>query len=309
MDPHTIGESTMRLFDDENDLKAWALLSADKLITLALEEDLDGIGDITSRAIMEPPPRAKTPRARAHIMAKAGGVMAGGEIFARVFEGAVPEARCQLLAREGETIAAPRAVAQLAGATETILRCERTALNFLQRLSGIATLTRKFVEAVAGTKAVILDTRKTTPGWRALEKYAVRCGGGQNHRMGLYDMFLIKENHSAAAGGITAAVRSCRAFALQEGKPWRLEVEARNLAEVAEGLSAGADQIMLDNMSLEEMRQAVRFVAGRVPLEASGNVTLERVAAIAATGVDYISIGALTHSAPVLDFSLLLLPS
>lgn len=292
-------------FEGQEDLKAWALLSADKLITLALDEDMHGIGDITTRAILEHPPRAKALKAHAKIIAKASGVLAGGEIVARVFENSMPRARCKMLAQEGEVIAPQRAVAQFSGAVEAILMYERTALNFLQRLSGIATLTQKFVEAVAGTKAVILDTRKTTPGWRVLEKYAVRCGGGQNHRMGLYDMFLLKENHLAAAGGIATAVESCRAFAREHGKNWLLEVEAKNLAEVEACVQVGVDQIMLDNMPLDEMRQAVRFVAGRVPLEASGNVNLHSVRAIAETGVDYISIGSLTHSAPVLDFSLL----
>jgi nicotinate-nucleotide pyrophosphorylase (carboxylating) len=179
------------------------------------------------------------------------------------------------------------------------------ALNVLQRLSGIATLTRKFVEAVASTKAKILDTRKTTPGWRILEKYAVRCGGGINHRFGLYDMFLIKENHIAATRSITSVVHKCREFSGKHNRTWRLEVEARNLADVEECLRAGVDQIMLDNMSLDQMRQAVQLVAGRVPLEASGNVSLENVKAIAETGVDFISIGTLTHSAPAMDFSLL----
>jgi nicotinate-nucleotide pyrophosphorylase (carboxylating) len=187
------------------------------------------------------------------------------------------------------------------------LTYERTALNFLQRLAGIATLTRRFVDAVAGTHAVILDTRKTTPGWRQLEKYAVRCGGGSNHRFGLHDMFLIKENHIAAAGDIAAAVQKCRAYARAQNAHLKIEVETKNLKEVEACLRLDVDRIMLDNMPLQEMRNAVALAAGRIPLEASGNVNLETVRAIAATGVDFISIGALTHSAPAMDFSLLLI--
>ncbi|MGH7455836.1 MAG: carboxylating nicotinate-nucleotide diphosphorylase, partial [bacterium] len=196
-------------------------------------------------------------------------------------------------------------VAHLYGPMASILAGERVALNFLQRLSGIATLTHKFVEAVTGAKAKILDTRKTTPGWRVLEKYAVQCGGGRNHRLGLHDMFLIKENHIAAAGSIAVAVQKCREFGRRRGRDWGLEVEARTLNDVEECLRLDIHHIMLDNMLLTEMREAVELVAGRARLEASGNVNLEKVAAIAATGVDYISIGAITHSAPAMDFSLL----
>lgn len=275
---------------------------AEHLIDLALAEDLHAHGDITTLALQS---NASAVLVAARIIAKAEGVIAGLPLVARVFARAASNVQCQLEAKDGESVKPGRVIVHLNGAASDILTYERTALNFLQRLSGIATLTRKFVEAIAGTKAAMLDTRKTTPGWRALEKYAVRCGAGQNHRMGLHDMFLIKENHIAAAGGISAAVGSCRAFAHAQNKAWRLEVEAKNLAEVEECLRVSVDQIMLDNMSLEAMREAVQLVAGRVPLEASGNVTLERVAAIAATGVDYISSGSLTHSAPAMDFSLL----
>ncbi len=277
--------------------------AAETLIDMALAEDLHAHGDLTTRAL---PRKNDSEIVAAQIIAKAEGVVAGLSLVAQVFARAGASLQCEFEVSDGDPVMPREIVVRLIGAASVILTYERTALNFLQRLSGIATLTRKFVDALAGTKAVILDTRKTTPGWRALEKYAVRCGGGQNHRMGLHDMFLIKENHIAAAGGITAAVRACRAFAQAQGEKWRVEVEAKNLTEVEEGLTVRVDQIMLDNMSLDEMRQAVQFVAGRVPLEASGNVTLERVAAIAATGVDYISVGSLTHSAPAMDFSLLL---
>jgi len=192
-------------------------------------------------------------------------------------------------------------VADVVGPGRAILAAERTALNFMQRMSGIATLTHRYVEAVAGTRAIILDTRKTAPGIRVLDKWAVRLGGGQNHRMGLYDMVLIKDNHIAACGGITAAVERVRAHNSQS---LLIEVEVKNLHELREALALKVDRIMLDNMGLDDMREAVRIAAGRVPLEASGGVNLQTVAAIAATGVDYISAGELTHSVRALDISL-----
>jgi nicotinate-nucleotide pyrophosphorylase (carboxylating) len=192
-------------------------------------------------------------------------------------------------------------LAEIQGRGQSLLVGERTALNFLCRMSGIATLTRRFVEALRGTKAVILDTRKTAPGWRLLDKYSVRCGGGQNHRTGLYDMLLIKDNHISGAGGITPAV--LRARDLYE-KRFLIEVEVKNLIELDEALKLGVDRIMLDNMDLETMRNAVQMVKGRIPLEASGNVSLANVRQIAETGVDFISSGALTHSAPTLDISM-----
>jgi nicotinate-nucleotide pyrophosphorylase (carboxylating) len=280
-----------------------ALSSVDMLISMALAEDLGERGDMTTQAISGD---GNLKEAHADLIAKSAGVVAGLEIFVRVFQRAAPPVTVELLLQDGNAVAPRQKIAHLFGAAASILTSERTALNFLQRLSGIATLTRKFVEAAASTNAKILDTRKTTPGWRLLEKYAVRCGGGANHRFGLHDMFLVKENHIAAAGGITAAVRRCREFSRKYQRQWRLEVEARNLTDVEEAMRAGADQIMLDNMPLEAMRQAVQLVGGRVPLEASGNVTLANVRAIAETGVDFISIGALTHSAPAMDFSLLI---
>ncbi|MBZ0288671.1 MAG: carboxylating nicotinate-nucleotide diphosphorylase, partial [Anaerolineae bacterium] len=193
-------------------------------------------------------------------------------------------------------------ICEVQGSGQSVLTGERVALNFLQRLSGIATLTAQFVGAAAGSKAVILDTRKTTPGWRSLEKYAVACGGGQNHRMGLYDMVMIKDNHIDAAGSITAAVNAVRSYPDAEGLA--IEVEVKNLDELQEVLLLDVDRVMLDNMTDAQMRQAVAIAGGRVPLEASGNMSLERVASVAATGVDYISVGALTHSAPALDLSM-----
>lgn len=276
-----------------------AALAAEPLIDLALAEDLGASGDITTRAIF---PAENQQTGAAKIIAKSAGVLAGLQIFARVFAKVDAGLQVHGAAPDKTHLQPQQIVARLRGAPASILTGERVALNFLQRLSGIATLTQKFVAAVGGTRAKILDTRKTTPGWRILEKYAVQCGGGANHRLGLHDMFLIKENHIAAAGGIAVAVQQCRVFSSNTD----LEVEARTLADVAECLRCGVTHIMLDNMSLAEMRQAVQFVNGRAQLEASGNVGLENVAAIAATGVDYISIGALTHSAPAMDFSLLI---
>ncbi|MBI5955915.1 MAG: carboxylating nicotinate-nucleotide diphosphorylase, partial [Chloroflexi bacterium] len=204
-------------------------------------------------------------------------------------------------AEDGAQVQPGDRLATLAGPTRGLLAGERLALNFLQRLSGIATLTARYVAAVAGTKAVILDTRKTTPILRFLEKYAVRAGGGQNHRFGLYDMVLIKDNHIRVAGSIKGAIERVR---LQLDRRFPVEVEASTLAEVREAVAAGADRILLDNMSLSQMREAVGLVAGRAKLEASGRMTLERVRRVAETGVDYISVGALTHSAPALDISM-----
>lgn len=276
--------------DLPNDL--WAALQP--LLELAIAEDI-GPGDVTSGAIL-PPEQVL----RAQLVVKKPGVIAGLPVAAAVFWRVDPAIRFTSCARDGERVAPGDVIAEVVGPARSLLAAERTALNFLQRLSGIATLTRQFVDAVAGTRAVILDTRKTHPGHRVLEKYAVRMGGGQNHRMGLYDMVLIKDNHIAAAGSITAAVR--RARATYPHLP--VEVEVQNLDQLREALGLPVDRIMLDNFDLEGIRTAVRMAAGRVPLEVSGGVTLEQVAELAATGVDYISVGALTHSAPALDISM-----
>jgi nicotinate-nucleotide pyrophosphorylase (carboxylating) len=216
-----------------------------------------------------------------------------------------PEVRQDWLKGEGDTLGRGEVVCRLEGRSRSILAAERVALNFLQRLSGIATLTRRFVEAASSHQAKITDTRKTTPLWRALEKAAVLAGGGANHRFGLYDAILIKDNHIAAAGGIAKAISLARQGASHLMK---IEVEVTDLAGLEAALAAGADAVMLDNMDLEAMAEAVRRVAGRVPLEASGGVNLTNVREIAATGVDYISVGALTHSAPAVDLSLEFLP-
>ena len=261
-----------------------------------LREDL-GQGDLTSLLVVP-----EDIEGEAVILAKEGGVLAGLWVAERVFALADPRTAFAPLVAEGARVAEGTEVARVRGPLRGILAGERLALNLLQRLSGIATLTRAYVEALAGTKAQILDTRKTTPGLRALEKYAVRVGGGRNHRYGLFDWILIKENHVRAAGGVGEAVRRAKARAPHYLK---VEVEVRDLAELEEALEAGADLILLDNFPLEALREAVRRVGGRVPLEASGNMTLERAKAAAEAGVDYVSVGALTHSAKALDLSLL----
>jgi len=270
------------------------LAAAQPLIELAIAEDI-GPGDATSEAVL---PADLTLHAR--VVAKSAGVVAGLPVAEAVFYRVNPALRFTSHVQDGARVEPGDLVAEVTGPGRGMLAAERTALNFLQRLSGIATLTRAFVDAAASTGATILDTRKTHPGYRVLEKYAVRMGGGQNHRMSLYDMMLVKDNHVDAAGSITAAVERARA-----GHPdLPIEVEVRNLDELREALGLNVDRIMLDNMSLDEMRGAVRIAAGRVELEASGNVNLETVAAIAASGVDYISVGSLTHSAPALDLSM-----
>ena len=269
-----------------------------ELIDRALAEDV-GHGDITTGALV--PPDA---RARARIEQKAPGVISGLHAAESVFRRVDPGLRWHGHAPEGEWRDGGL-VAEVAGATASILRGERVALNFLGRLSGVATLTARFVRAVEGTGARILDTRKTTPGMRALEKQAVVDGGGVNHRFGLFDAVLAKENHIAAAGGVAEATRR----ALAAAPPGALvEIECETLDQVRAAVEAGAPRILLDNMSLDDMRAAVEVAAGRTELEASGNVTLDTVRSIAETGVDFISVGALTHSAPVLDLSLTIDP-
>lgn len=269
----------------------------DVLVQMALAEDLGDQGDVTTRAVLP-----SNVQMSGQIVAKAEGVIAGLPVARSVFYQIDSDVEFEPQVADGDKVTPGTVVCTLRGSAHSLLIGERTALNFLQRLSGISTLTRKFVDAVAGTQAVILDTRKTTPGWRLLEKYAVRMGGGQNHRMGLYDAVMIKDNHIAAAGGITAAVERVRAYPAAADLPIIVEVE--RLSQLEEVLPLGVSQILLDNMDEATMRQAVEITAGRVPLEASGNMSLERAAAVAATGVNFISVGALTHSAPAFDLSM-----
>lgn len=272
----------------------------DVLVALALEEDV-GEGDWTTRWTVAPDSVS-----RARVVAREELVVAGVEAFQRVYAAVDASVRVRVEAADGQRVDPGTAVLRLEGASRSLLTGERTALNFLGRLSGTATLTRRFVDAVAGTGARIVDTRKTTPGWRLLEKAAVRVGGGANHRLGLWDMVLVKENHAAAAGGLDAAVRAIREA---NGRGLPVEVEVRDLDELEIVLPLGVDRILLDNMAppvLERAVDRVRRRGGPAPeLEASGNVRLDTVRRIAGTGVDLVSVGALTHSAPAADLSLL----
>jgi len=270
-------------------------LQYEELVRAALREDI-GAGDVTT--LLTVPVETQ---ASGVFLAKATGVVCGLELAACAFRCVDPSVRFEPLVADGTAVEPGLLLARLSGPAQSLLTGERVALNFTQRLSGTASLTRRFVEAVAGTRARIVDTRKTTPGLRTLEKYAVRCGGGHNHRYGLGDGVLIKDNHLAAGGGVAACVARARQHAPH---PLKVEVECKTLAQVGEAVEAGADILLLDNMSLEQLREAAGLVAGRALTEASGGVNLGTVRAIAETGVDLISVGALTHSAPALDISL-----
>ncbi len=265
-------------------------------VRAALKEDLGRAGDITSAATI---PAAA--RATADLVARRPGVLAGLAVAASAFREVDPAIRFDAKASDGDRVEAGAVVATVEGPARAVLSAERVALNFLCHLSGIATATAAFVDKVAHTRARIADTRKTTPGLRAFEKYAVRCGGGTNHRFGLDDAILIKDNHIAVAGGVIAAIRAARAAA---GHLVKVEIEIDTLDQLAEAMVEGPDAVLLDNMAPADMAEAVKLVAGRAVTEASGNVTLETVAAIAETGVDVISSGWITHSAPILDLAL-----
>lgn len=267
----------------------------ERIVRSALREDI-GRGDLTSMLTIP----AGTP-GRGVLLAKQGGVMAGGPVVAECFRQGDPDSDFTALVAEGETFGEGDHLGQVEGSARGLLRSERVALNFLQRLCGVATLTRRFADKVEGTSARIADTRKTTPGLRALEKAAVVAGGGSNHRFALYDGILIKDNHIRLAGGIARAITAAR-----NGAPHtlKIEVETAQIHEVREALEAGADIIMLDNMDEETMAEAVRIVGGRAIIEASGNMSLERVRKVAEIGVGLISVGAVTHSAPSIDISL-----
>jgi nicotinate-nucleotide pyrophosphorylase (carboxylating) len=265
----------------------------------ALAEDL-GPGDVTTLAVVP-----ATARAQARLVARQPLVVAGLAFAVAAFRCLSPRVHLDRQVEDGGRVRAGDTLLRVSGPARALLTAERTALNFLQRLSGVATLTGRYVAAVAGTRAQILDTRKTTPGWRRFEKYAVACGGGRNHRLGLYDLVLLKDNHLAALAGqrpdpITAAVRRAR----RACPGLAIEVEADTLTQVRQAVAAGADLILLDNMSPARLRRAVTLVRGRARTEASGGVNLETVRAMAETGVDFISVGALTHSAPAVDLAL-----
>lgn len=263
-------------------------------IRRALNEDI-GPGDITTRMIVAPQSDGS-----AQIVAKQNGIVSGLAVAQAVFQELDSDMRLSANVLDGEVVNCEQALIELNGSASAILTGERTALNFLGRMSGIATLTRKFVQAIAGTGAVILDTRKTAPGLRAIDKLAVRHGGGCNHRFGLYDMILIKDNHIAHAGSLSNAIREVEELE----KQLEIEVEVKDIQEMKEALRLGVKRILLDNMTITELRQAVAMNAGQAKLEASGNVTLGNVREIAETGVDFISVGALTHSAKSFDLSL-----
>lgn len=267
--------------------------SLQALIDTALAEDLDGGVDVTTVATVPPDQRATL-----DLVARQGGVCAGGPVAAAVFATVCgTDARIEIRTPDGARVEPGTVIVSIRGRTHDLLRAERPALNLLSHLSGVATATRRWVDTIAGTSARIRDTRKTTPGMRRLEKYAVRCGGGVNHRMSLSDAALVKDNHVVAAGGVAEAFDLVR----QRFPGLDIEVEVDSLDQLEEVLAAGADLVLLDNFSPEQMREAVRITAGRARLEASGGLSREVAAEVASTGVDYLAVGALTHSAPVLD--------
>lgn len=262
----------------------------------ALDEDLGLSGDITTNATV-----GADVLSDALIVARKPGVVAGLALAEAAFREVDPECAFEVEIDDGASIVANDTIARISGRARAILTAERVALNFMGRMCGIATLTRRYVDAIAGTKAKIVDTRKTTPGLRVFEKYAVRCGGGHNHRFGLFDAILIKDNHIVAAGGVAEAIKAAQDAA---GHMTKIEVEVDNLDQLAVVMREKVDCVLLDNMSTADLRSAVKIVAGRCLTEASGGVNLDSVKEIAATGVDLISVGALTHSAPVLDLGL-----
>lgn len=270
-------------------------LNADPLILSALQEDIT-VEDVSTNSVM---PTARD--GEADLICKQDGVICGLQIFARVFSLLDDATVCDLSVEDGDTVTRGQHLGTVRGDIRVILSGERTALNYLQRMSGIATLTRETASGLEGTKTKLLDTRKTTPNMRIFEKYAVRTGGGNNHRLNLSDGVMLKDNHIGAAGGVAQAVKMAREYAPFVRK---IEVETETLAMVREAVEAGADIIMLDNMDHETMREAVALIDGRAEIEVSGNVTKENIRALADLGVDYISSGALTHSAPILDISL-----
>ena len=270
-------------------------LLIDKIIDNALAEDL-GPGDLTTEALIDPSIKGK-----ARLVPREEMVLAGIEVFGRVFSRLDPDIALEWNFQDGDVVPAGRDIGVVEGSLRGILSAERTALNFLQHLSGIATLTKRYVEKAGPSKVRVVDTRKTTPGLRILEKYAVRVGGAHNHRLGLFDGVLIKDNHIAAAGSISRAVEKIRADVPHTVK---IEVEVDDLKGLEEAMRVGADAVLLDNMSIDEMKEAVSIAGGRVLLEASGGITLETIGEVAQTGVDLISVGALTHSARSVDISL-----
>ncbi len=270
----------------------------EQILRIAIEEDL-GSADITTQAIFH-----DFKSVTAKFLVKENGVIAGLDVIDFFIQKFLPSVLFNKLKEDGSNISAGEVVATLIGDIREILSYERIILNFLQRMSGVASLTRKFVEETKGTRTKILDTRKTLPGFRYLDKLAVKIGGGENHRIGLFDMFLIKDNHIAAVGSIKEAINLCHKYSEKFQTKYLIEVEVKNLDELKEALECNIDRIMLDNFSIDMIREAVNIVNGKVELEVSGGVKLENVREIAECGIDYISVGALTHSAKALDISL-----
>ncbi|MFN3872833.1 MAG: carboxylating nicotinate-nucleotide diphosphorylase [Ignavibacterium sp.] len=273
-----------------------------KIINLALSEDI-GKGDITSLATI-----GSKQKAIGKFLVKDNGIIAGLSIAKQVMKSVEKKITFKVLIEDGSEVKSGDIVAEVSGNARSILSAERTALNFIQRMSGIATGASIYAKAVLHTKAKVIDTRKTAPGLRLIDKMAVKIGGCDNHRFGLYDMFLIKDNHIEVAGSITKAVDACRKFMRKKKKKFLIEVETKNLAEVQEALNCKADIIMLDNFEIEEMKKAVQLINGNCKVEASGGVNLSTIKSIAETGVDYISVGGLTHSVKALDISLEIMP-
>jgi nicotinate-nucleotide pyrophosphorylase (carboxylating) len=269
-----------------------------EIFELAVKEDING-GDITTTAIFK-----DYKSIRADLLCKENGIIAGLEVIKLITENFLRDVEFFSFYNDGYEIHPGDFIGTFTGNVREILKYERILLNFLQRMSGVATLTNKFVKQVKGTKAKILDTRKTIPGWRYLDKLAVKIGGGENHRFGLYDMFLIKDNHIFAAGGIKHAINLCKEYNSIHKTNYKIEVEVKNLLELKEAIECGVDRVMLDNFSIDSIKDAVKLIDGKVEVEVSGGVNLDTIKEIAECGVDYISVGAITHSAKALDISL-----
>jgi nicotinate-nucleotide pyrophosphorylase (carboxylating) len=269
-----------------------------EIFEIAVREDINS-GDITTEAIFR-----EYKNVRADLLCKENGIIAGLEVLKFITENLLSNVEFFSFYNDGYEIHSGDFIGTFTGDVREILKYERILLNFLQRMSGVATLTNKFVNQIKGTKAKILDTRKTIPGLRYLDKLAVKIGGGENHRFGLYDMFLIKDNHIFAAGGITQAINLCKQYNSTHKTNFKIEVEVKNLLELKEAIECGVDRVMLDNFSIDSIRDAVKLINGKVEIEVSGGVTLDTIKEIAECGVDYISIGSITHSAKALDISL-----
>lgn len=276
-------------------------MQLENLIQVALDEDLGDLGDVTSNAILK-----GNEKGTARILAKQNGIFAGGFAVIMVYVYIDPSVLVTMKANEGDIIKDRQIVIVIEGSIKNILIGERTALNFLSRMSGVATLTNEFVKAAERSHVKILDTRKTMPGWRFLDKYSVAVGGGYNHRIGLFDMFLIKENHIEASGGIKNAVSLCKNYLKINGLKYKIEVETKNINEVEEAIKCGVDRIMFDNMSVQEIKEAVKLIDAKAETEISGGISFENFENYLDLGVNYISIGKLTHSSKAFDYSLLI---